>query len=147
MTKLLGMTEVLKEKGGSVHMIPLEAFEGGRCWAFISRDVLKLTGIHLWPALVSRTHLRTFPLKRQNTKLLIYLYLLLSLLRVRNDQKTPQGKSWEVQLGVLFSKSNDIQVSQDRTPSGDQEGSSQLWLVSLDVLVLSAKLPWDLEVM
>lgn len=25
-------------------MIPLEAFEGGKCWAFISRNVLKLSG-------------------------------------------------------------------------------------------------------
>lgn len=30
-------------------MIPLEAFVGGKCWAFISRDVLKFTGIlTLW---------------------------------------------------------------------------------------------------
>lgn len=60
--------------------------------------------------------LKAFPLQRQDTKLLIYLNLLLSLLRARNDQEAPQGKSWEVQLGVLFSNSNNIQVSQDRTP-------------------------------
>lgn len=46
MTKLLGMTEALKEKRrGSVHMMPLEAFRGRKCGALISRDAFKLTGI------------------------------------------------------------------------------------------------------
>lgn len=93
-----------------------------------------------------RTCWRTFPLQRWDTELIIYLNLLLSLLRVRNDQEAPQGKSWQVQLGVLFSNSNDVQVSQDRTPSGDQEGRSQLGFVELDGSVLSAQVPWALEV-
>lgn len=124
--KLLRMSQNLK-KQGSVHTIsfrrrslrlqPLRVGDVQQLSAVIYSNELEFRNCHLVQLLLNITGLKAFPLHSCNTKLLIYLNLLLSLLRLRNQQQASQGKSWKVQLCILFSYSNDIQVSQNRTPS------------------------------